>query len=133
MKQIVVVEKPPVYDRCDAAFNIKGKPVLFSYGDKIYNPCGVDIPRELLAHEAVHGERQLELGVEDWWDNYLADADFRFEEERVAHRAEWLVYSKWCRLEQRGPYLEAVAKRLSGELYGNMATLDEARSALLRP
>jgi hypothetical protein len=131
MKQTIIVAKPPVYDRCDARFNIKGKPVLFSWGDKIFNPANVDIPRYLLAHEAVHGERQLKMGIEGWWDAYLEDEAFRFEEERMAHRAEWLAYSKWCKLEQRAPYLEAVAARLSGSLYGNMVTLDEARAAIL--
>lgn len=132
MKQTIIVAKPPVYAACDAQFKIAGKPVLFSWGHSIYNPMNVDIPRYLLAHEAVHGERQLKVGIDAWWDKYLADASFRFEEERVAHRAEWLSYSKWCKLEQRAPYLEGVAKRLSSELYGNMVTLDEARIAILR-
>ncbi len=131
MKQRIIVAKPPVYDRCVHAFGeatIVGKPILWSWGDAIYNPLDIDIPRELLAHEAVHGLRQLGV-VEAWWNRYLADTDFRFEEEIIAHRAEWRNLVKWARGTAK--HLDAIAGRLASPLYGNMASLDVARARML--
>lgn len=131
MKQRIVVAKPPVYDRCVHAFGaevIVGKPIIWSWGDVIYNPTDIDIPRELLAHERVHGLRQLGA-VETWWKRYLAEPDFRFEEEAIAHRAEWHYLAKWGK--GSADRLEAIAGRLASPLYGQMATLDEARRKML--
>lgn len=130
MKQTIVVAKPPVYDECVAAFGrdaIVGKPILWAWGDKIYNPLDIDIPRELLAHEAVHGARQLGQ-VESWWELYLKDAAFRYNEEVLAHRAEWRNLVKWNR--QSAAALDAIAARLASPLYGKMCSMDGARFAL---
>ena len=133
MKQRVLIEKPPVYDRCVHAFGeetIVGKPIIWSWGDVIYNPTDIDIPRELLAHEAVHGVRQLAQGLEQWWDKYLINRDFRFEEEKLAHRAEWQYLAKWG--QGSAERLGLIAKRLASPLYGNMLHLDDAEFELLR-
>jgi hypothetical protein len=136
MKPIVVVERPPVYDRCVDVFGkaaIVGKPILWSWGDRIYNPEDVDIPPELFAHEAAHAAQQgtEEKGIRRWWDNYLRDPKFRFEEEVLGHRAEWFNYVRRHPGHNCGPVLEAMAKRLAGDLYGNMVPLDIARATLL--
>src|SRR5581483_9466496 len=92
----VVNAEPPRIDEIDAAFKVRGKPVLFAFGEMIYNPAGVEVPPELLAHEEVHGERQRALGsVDVWWDRYLADPAFRLAEELPAHVAE---FEKLCSL-----------------------------------
>lgn len=132
---IIVVGKPPVYARCAALFDIDGKPILFAWGDKIYNPMDIDIPKELIAHERVHGERQTSdpAKIMRWWDRYLADDAFRFEEERVAHRAEWLYYAKRNPGKNTRPVLDAIAGRLAGALYGSLTTISAARDAILRP
>ena len=134
MRQNVIVAKPPVYDRCIAVFGeavIVGKPILWAWGDTIYNPLDIDIPRELFAHEAVHGERQLAVDPHRWWDNYLTDTLFRYNEERLAHRAEWRNMVKYGAGKNLTPAFEAIAGRLAGPLYGNVATLKEAQTDLL--
>ena len=59
MTQFVVNEFPPMYEQINSRFGLSARrDVIFSWGpDLIYNPFAVFIPDQLLAHEAVHGER----------------------------------------------------------------------------
>jgi hypothetical protein len=132
MKQRVIIAKPPVYDRCVHAFGaavIVGKPIIWSWGDVIYNPTNIDIARELVVHEGVHGARQLAAGVERWWDQYLLNRDFRFSEEVAAHQAEWQNLVKWHK--HSAAALEAISGRLASPLYGSMVDLNAARTNVL--
>lgn len=126
---------PPNIDKIKEAFDVFPG-VMFCYGDTIYAP-GIDkIPAQLRAHEKVHSVRQLERGVEEWWDLYIKDSGFRFNEELLAHRKE---YHTWVALNvrtwkaaQREEALDIVAKRLSGNLYGKMVSLGQAKAAIRR-
>lgn len=85
----IEVAYPPNFDAVREAFPLAAQPgVLFAYGDTIYNPSGVGIPTPLREHEEEHGRRQRACGVEEWWERYLADRVFRYEEELLAHAAE---------------------------------------------
>lgn len=128
----VIFERPPMFDEIDAKFHVRGKPVIFSWGDRIYNPERVEISAALMAHEAVHGERQRRASIEVWWRQYLESPDFRLCEEIPAHAAELkhLLDSGANRHQRRGA-LKAVVSRLSGPLYGGMITPAKAREAIL--
>lgn len=133
MKQRVIVAKPPVYEACAHAFGadvIVGKPILWSWGDVIYNPTDVDIPPELFAHEAVHGARQI-ADVRAWWAQYLKDPQFRYEEEAIAHSAEWRDYVRRRPGRNNARMLDAIAERLASPLYGRMVGIEAARMAVL--
>lgn len=125
----IVIDYPPNFDAIDAAFHVRGKPVLFAWGSRIYNPRGVIIPPELIAHEAVHGRRQGH-DVEGWWRRYLEDANFRLREEVEAHRAEYQWLLDHAPRRERRAALKQVAARLSGPLYGQMVTPKRARAIL---
>lgn len=148
-RQIVVVDRPPVWDRCVEAFGreqLEGKPVVFAWGRKLFNPTNAPIPRPLAAHEAVHGQRQEayidfpgyvpsegdvanDERITAWWERYLCEPLFRLDEEIYAHRAEYEAY-----LRRHGPRrsdLEMIAGRLSGPLYGNLLDYRQARHAVL--
>lgn len=133
MKQVVLIEKPPIFEAAAKVFDIRDKPILFAWGDWIYNPMNVTIPPHLYAHERVHGDRQGsdEAGIHAWWHQYLHDPRFRFEEERLAHRAEFMALVK-RHSSKRALYLERTAERLAAPLYGRLATVDQAREALQR-
>lgn len=147
MKQEIVIDVPPNFAELLRIFpEARQVGVIFSYGDKIYNPSGLPIPPQLLAHEAVHGERQLAYtlsecdstqennhSTEQWWKRYCEDVKFRFEEELVAHVAEVKAFNTTVPKpdrERRALYLHRVAQRLSGPLYGRMITYMEARRKL---
>lgn len=135
MKQRIVVAKPPVYEQCVRVFGaevIVGKPIIWSWGEVIYNPLDIDIPRELIAHEAVHGERQgpNEGSIRHWWLQYLESAEFRYNEERLAHRAEWHTHRKYGAGKNLAPAFEGIAARLASPLYGKVISVDGAKLAL---
>jgi hypothetical protein len=128
MKQTQVFDYPPNFDaireRFPAATN---KGVIFSYGSVIYNPTRADICHALIRHEAVHGQRQLEQGIEAWWVRYLADPQFRLVEEIHAHHAEYRAA-----LRRQGPgAMRQIAERLSGPLYGRMISYEQAVRAIM--
>lgn len=130
MRQHIVVARPPNFDQILAVFpraNMNG--VFFSYGDKIYNPSNVAITKPLLAHEAKHGERQLDCGVASWWDDYLTKPLFVLDEEIYAHRAEWLASVKRHGPENRR--LREIVERLSGQLYNHAISYEQAKHAIL--
>lgn len=131
LQQRMIVAQPPLFDAIDAEFNVAGKPIIFSFGNAIYNPKGIGVPPWLLAHEAVHGERQLAMGdTTDWWTRYINDLQFRFDEELPAHVAEyrWFLENGNRAMKRQG--LHGIAKRLAGPLYKGLIGYERARGAI---
>lgn len=122
----IVVDRPPVWDRCEKVFPLSGYEI-FAYGDIIYNPGGFKIPQWLIDHEKVHQKQQGE-DVEGWWDRYLVDAEFRYEMEFEAHQAEYRSYCRHVKdRNARAGYLIIVAKKLAAPLYGSVVSVKEAK------
>lgn len=118
----VIIERPPNFDQILAAFPDASKPgVIFAFGEHIYNPSGGVIPPALLAHEAVHQRRQQRENhpnaVENWWENYLADTEFRYTEELLAHAAEYRVQAVKLDRNYRAKLVMSTAARLVAPLY----------------
>lgn len=127
----VIYEKPPMYDRIVQRFpQAAGKYVVFSWGDRLYSPSSYPLARQILAHEAVHGVRQG-ANPEAWWEQYLIDDSFRLTEEIAGHREEYKEYKKSTRdRNMLNAYLSSIALRLSGPLYGNIISQNEARKEI---
>lgn len=120
----VIKAFPPNYSAIRRAFpHIRGRDIIFSYGDRIYYPSGAALAPELLAHEEVHCRRQAGDPAA-WWARYIEDANFRLDEEVLAHRAE---YQALRSAGAPSPDLEFVINRLRSPLYGAKMTLDRAR------
>lgn len=122
----VIEGVPPNYDKIKEKMNPPAR-AIFCYGGTIYAPVGADITPELHAHEQVHCTRQGE-DIEGWWDQYLVDPQFRFDEELLAHKAEYAAYlaGRNPNRASRRRVLKVIAKRLSGPLYGRVVTFDKA-------
>lgn len=130
-KPEIVFTMPPNFTDIAARFPYVGidDSILYAFGDKIYNPQRVRMTPELMAHEMVHCERQLAYegivnaseSVAAWWQRYLTDNAFMFDEELHAHRAEWLAAfnSMYHSKAKKKELLAAIANRLSGPLYNN--------------
>ncbi len=118
--EIIKGQYPPNYaEICKVFPAARGTGTIFAYGDKIFVPNGKEISHHLKVHEAVHCIRQKELGVEFWWDRYLTDWRFRYNEELLAHRAEYRSMIRGeANRNQRRMALKAVAQRLASPLYG---------------
>jgi hypothetical protein len=132
----VVTTFPPNYREINDAFNVRGQPVIFCYGGRIYNPLRVQVGPDLIAHESVHSHRQLAFagGPVAWWQLYIADPAFRLEEELPAHQAEYRYWVGRPGMDRpvRGYRSElafrqlSIARRLASPLYGAMISLAEA-------
>lgn len=118
---------PPNYRAINAAFDVRGRPVIFTYGDTIFNPAKIKVTPALQAHEAVHSHRQGDNPGE-WWERYIEDPEFRLNEEIPAHQAE---YREFCRHHaDTKRMLHEIARRLSSSLYGKLIDFDEAVSVI---
>lgn len=131
----IVKAFPPNYRAINDAFKVRGRDVMFAYGDAIYNPMGTPISLALQAHEAVHGKRQAGDPA-TWWERYIADPKFRLDEEIPAHQAEyrWHAQDAGASLPVKGfrsmldyQHLQ-IALRLSGSLYGRLISLSDAKA-----
>lgn len=120
----IEIANPPGFEAIVAAFPKASAPgVIFAYGNTIYNPSNIIIPPELMAHEEVHGARQTGRfsrydAIDEWWDKYISDPEFRYTEELHAHAAELNVLKK--RITDRNDRAKLVmqtAARLIAPLY----------------
>ena len=119
---------PPNFREINAAFNVRGKPVIYCYGDTIHNPARIKVPPQLIVHEGVHSMRQGS-GPEHWWQRYITDPQFRLDEEIEAHRAEC-----HCLIERGMPQQQAidtVASRLASPIYGRIIDYQRAKAVLV--
>lgn len=123
---------PPNFKAIVAKFPEARNPnVIFAYAPYIYTVNRRPLPQEILDHEAVHIARQLAMGVEAWWDRYLSDPQFCFDEELLAHRAEYESLGRISRPVRRRA-LKIVAQKLAAPLYGRMVSTEQAMQLLVQ-
>ncbi len=109
----------------------RGPLIIFSYAPDIFTQLNKPLPRSLIEHEGVHLQRQRAMGVKAWWDWYLTDPQFRWDEELLAHRKEYQVLASEARtFKQRQAALKIVAKKLAAPLYGRMVSTEQAMQLL---
>ena len=122
----IINEYPPVYEDIIKAGLKPGKDTIFAYGDAIYNPNNVPITPDLEVHEGVHMGQQAN-NVADWWVKYLADPQFRLEQEIEAYQAQYIFICKVVKDRNRqNRILSKIAEFLSGPMYGGLITHSEA-------
>jgi hypothetical protein len=118
---------PPNFGDISAKFNIAGLNAVFTYGDTLYNPTGLEISDDLMVHEEVHAKQQV--NPEEWWGRYLTDPEFRIEQELEAYRAQYASLKDRPRPERRW-YLREFAKNLSSRLYGGVINKAKAEELI---
>lgn len=132
-QQRIVFGFPPNYRELKERFPC-GPETIFSWGDIIYRPNKKPISPHIVAHEGIHGQRQLDIGLEAWWRRYIDESAFRFEEELVAHRAEWRAFKAspaGANENAASRMLDTIAKRLSSPLYGTLISFERAKGMLV--
>lgn len=105
--------------------------VVFTYGDIIYSPASLDIPKHLFIHEQTHSKQQLVMGVDKWWSKYFEDSDFRLNQEVEAYAAQ---YKQFCKdkknIERQYLFLDLISRDLSSNLYGNLVDYNTAKNLI---
>ncbi len=126
----IVIEFPPNYKEIKAKFpNLEDSKPLFAWGDKIFNPFNATVTPDLEVHEAIHRAQQGE-DIEGWWKKYLADPQFRLEQEVPAYAAQYRYFKGSVPQKVSRWLLERMAQALSGDLYGNLLSYGEAESKI---
>lgn len=121
---------PAIYQRLHDTFGVNwNKGIAICYGDIVY--CKIDLGPDVLVHEAVHADQQRKMGIEAWWEKYITDIKFRFEQEVEAYKAQvkWYRGSLYDR-ELRFKCIKHVVNDLSSAMYGNLCTAEEAKRIL---
>lgn len=120
-------ERPPIYDVAKALLDFDDRCTVFTYGDVIYNPACLNIPDDIIAHEKVHMRQQESMSVlgkfgpKRWWDKYLSDPQFRFEQELEAYQQQYMFARVNIRGKERlNKYLQNIARALMSPMYGNL-------------
>lgn len=117
---IISRDKPPIWDEAQKHFEIDHRITVFTYGDTLYNPAGIYIDADLMAHEQTHSRQQAatEGGPAAWWQRYFADPDFRKVQELDAYQNQ---YEHYCRThkghEQRFRYRMELARTMASNMY----------------
>lgn len=122
----VIHADPPNRAEIEESLGPLPEGVIFAYAPNVYVPSGRPLTSPLRAHESVHLRQQGD-DPETWWERYLLEPDFRLSQEIEAHRAEWREVQRALpdRNQQNSERI-AIARRLSGPLYGNAMTMREA-------
>lgn len=128
----IVIEPPPNFGEIVKVLPVvaRWRGVLFCYGNTIFNPNGVAVPAEIIAHEEKHSARQGN-DPKGWWDRYLSDVEFRFEQELEGYTAQYrhVLLSHASRHDRRRA-LKLCAASLAAPIYGAMVSEKRARQLL---
>jgi len=118
--EVIYNKRPPNFDVIVKAFPMAANDgVVFAYGDEIYVPSGKELTHHLKVHEATHGIRQKEFGLDEWWQRYIEDEAFRYYEELVAHFSEYMsMISENDVRPYRRKCMGFIAQKLAHPLYG---------------
>ena len=121
-------ENPPynIRELCEANFDLRKIKPVWVYGDTLYNPHQMPINKVLLEHEKIHSKQQGDKPAE-WWHNYFNNDKFRFEQELEAYRHQYHFVKGFVKgRNDLFNFLKLIASDMSGKMYGNMCSLQEA-------
>ena len=129
---IILNEKPPNYEEIKKHFPFNERDTIFCYGDKIYNPAGIQIAQAFIEHEETHMRQQRDIGgPEIWWNRYFVEPDFRLTQELEAYgRQYWFFCTKNHDRNDRVRYLWQLSSIMRSPMYkvGNISHNDVVRA-----
>ena len=126
----IVKAFPPNYAKVRKAFpEIRGRQIVFCWGNKIYNPSGGEVMEHIVVHEMVHRKQQGDK-IEEWWDKYLADKQFRFDQELEAYATQYAFAKPLLNTKGIALFLGVIATDLSGSMYGNLVPYEKAATMI---
>jgi len=125
----IIKDYPPNIEKIRVVFKLRPT-LVFTYGYKIYNPSGGFIDKPLLKHEETHTLQQA-AGIEEWWDKYLQDPEFRLSQELEAYRNQYREAKKYIFNKNKlFNFLKLIALDFSSEMYGNIIDFSSAMKVI---
>lgn len=118
--------KPPHFKIMQKVFGCDWERTAFAFSNTIYSKY--PLPDHLIEHESVHLKQQgfNFIGAWIWLALYLSSKRFRYHMELQAYRKQWQFFKEHYAFQYRGEFIAKIAGDLSGELYGNIVTYNEA-------
>lgn len=127
----IVNDFPPNIADIRKRFEMTGFPTaVFAYGDTLYNPSGIPVPQDLIAHEETHSKQQKVYGLEEWWDKYLTDDGFRLQQELEAYKEQHRYAQEHYTRDMRRWVLSESSKNLASKLYGKIINKRQAQELI---
>lgn len=119
----IIFAKPPIYDEAQKLFKLdERETTFFTYGDTCYSPAGVAPDAAYIRHEETHADQQAhnDIAAKLWWQKYIADPEFRAEQEIQAYGEQYKFLCQRIRdRNQRFKWLHGFAKDLAGPMYAS--------------
>lgn len=124
---IISNEKPDIYKRLNQAFGVEWDKGLIIAHNGVIHTSASSLPGYKIAHEETHLAQQAGANLEEWWEKYIADKEFRLRMETEAYQAE----SKWIEKNIRDRNVKytlrhRIAVDLSSTIYGCIITYSDA-------
>lgn len=109
---------PPNYADILKAFPLVAQGgAIFAWDTTIYNPSRVVVDDPLFVHEITHRDQQAGDPA-GWWQRYIADPQFRLDQETPAHIVEMFKRAeKGSNRNFRRWLISMMAKRLTNRIY----------------
>lgn len=109
----IINKPPPNFQEIKQIMN-PPEDAFFPYGDKIYNPSGIEIPDDIIFHEQVHLKQQIPFMNPDmWWKKWLYDKEFRKKQEVEAFAEQCKLVKAIAGTKAYEACLEECAEKLS--------------------
>jgi len=109
----VINEFPPFYEAIKEAVN-PPEDSFFPYGDKLYNPSGIEIPADIWHHEEVHVQQQSEFTSPSiWWENWINNKEFRLSQEVQAFAHQLAFVKKFYSRKAADEALDEFSNQLA--------------------
>lgn len=109
--------------------NAKMEEVWLTFNKTIWCPSG--ITQDLIVHEKVHIEQQINLfNSVIWWIRYIFSKRFRYSQELPAYKKQFEYLKQGKDRNEIARIKTIIAKNLSHPLYGNMVSFEEAMREL---
>lgn len=122
--ELLPQNKFPFLKQFKCKFGITERSV-FAYDGNIYS--NYKLPPDILIHELHHFKQQRKIGAKEWIKRYLADDDFRLNQELGAYRVQ---LNSIPDREERNRIRMECAEHLSSSLYGDILTYQDAFKSL---
>lgn len=122
--------KPPHWLIMRMVFKCDWNRTAFAFGNTIYSKT--ELPDHIIKHESVHLEQQHHsfIGAWVWLVRYLFSKKYRYRMELEAYQEQWRFFRRHYAYNYHADFIAKVAGDLSGKLYGNIVSYDEAVRAI---